>query len=51
MLENLPPVYDPYEVIEKLREMGILNSMVIFLRQELDRMQRVNNSDLIPKKI
>lgn len=47
MLENLPPVYDPFEVLEKLREMGILNSMVIFLRQELDRMQRVTHKVFI----
>lgn len=41
MLEKVPQLYDPFEVLEKLREMGILNSMVIFLRQELDRMQKV----------
>lgn len=41
MLDKLPPVYDPYEVIERLRGMGMLSSMVIFLRQELDRMQKV----------
>lgn len=41
MLDKLPPPYDPYEVLEKLRVMGITSSMVIFLRQELDRMQKV----------
>lgn len=44
MLGKLPPVYDEFEVKDKLREMGLLNSMVIFLRQELDRMQRVRFS-------
>lgn len=41
MLEKLPPLYDSYEVLAALRNMGILNSMVIFLRQEIDRMQKV----------
>lgn len=41
MLQKLPPVYDPFEMKEKLREMGLLNPMVIFLRQELDRMRMV----------
>lgn len=41
MLEKLPQIYDEFEVKEKLRDMGLLFSMVIFLRQELDRMQRV----------
>ncbi|KAG4073254.1 hypothetical protein HA402_008600 [Bradysia odoriphaga] len=41
MLEKLPPTYDPFEMRERLREMGPFNPMVIFLRQELDRMRVV----------
>lgn len=41
MLEKLPTVYDQFEVLATLRNMGLLNSMVIFLRQEIDRMQKV----------
>lgn len=41
MLDKLPQNYDPFEVLNALREMGILNPMVIFLRQEIDRMQKV----------
>ncbi|XP_072937033.1 dynein axonemal heavy chain 8 [Epargyreus clarus] len=41
MLEKVPPNFDPHEVKERLRYYGILNSMVIFLRQEIDRMQKV----------
>ncbi|XP_044272703.1 dynein axonemal heavy chain 8 [Tribolium madens] len=41
MLEKLPSNYDPYEVKERLRIMGILNPLNIFLRQEIDRMQKV----------
>lgn len=41
MLEKMPAIYDPFEMREKLREMGLLNPMVIFLRQELDRMRVV----------
>ncbi|KAI8438606.1 hypothetical protein MSG28_011048 [Choristoneura fumiferana] len=41
MLDKVPPNFDPHEVKERLRIMGALNSMVIFLRQELDRMQKV----------
>ncbi|XP_052742928.1 dynein axonemal heavy chain 8 [Bicyclus anynana] len=41
MLEKVPPNFDPHEVKERLRFYGILNSMVIFLRQEIDRMQKV----------
>ncbi|KAF2988285.1 hypothetical protein EK904_001939 [Melospiza melodia maxima] len=37
MLEKLPPDY----VKARLVKMGVLNSMNIFLRQEIDRMQRV----------
>ncbi|XP_047526251.1 dynein axonemal heavy chain 8 [Pieris napi] len=41
MLEKVPPNFDPHEVKERLRYYGMLNSMVIFLRQEIDRMQKV----------
>ncbi|KAM9382937.1 dynein axonemal heavy chain 8 [Phaethornis superciliosus] len=41
MLEKLPPDYIPHEVRAHLVKMGHLNSMNIFLRQEIDRMQKV----------
>ncbi|KAK5645861.1 hypothetical protein RI129_004325 [Pyrocoelia pectoralis] len=41
MLSKVPPDYDPFEVKERLRIMGILNPLNIFLRQEIDRMQSV----------
>ncbi|XP_026319440.1 dynein heavy chain 8, axonemal-like [Hyposmocoma kahamanoa] len=41
MLDKLPSNFDPVEVKERLRFYGQFHPMVIFLRQELDRMQKV----------
>ncbi|XP_072395911.1 dynein axonemal heavy chain 8 [Diabrotica undecimpunctata] len=41
MLLKLPNNYDPFEVKDRLKIMGQLNPLNIFLRQEIDRMQKV----------
>lgn len=41
MLDKVPPAYDPFAVKARLQMMGPLRSMCIFLRQEIDRIQKV----------
>ena len=41
MLDSLPLDYSPFEVRQRLAKIGALEPMNIFLKQEIDRMQRV----------
>lgn len=41
MLDKLPPAYIPHVIVERLGALGKLEPMVIFLGQEIDRMQKV----------
>lgn len=41
MLEKLPPNYKSHEVADRLKKMGQLQPLNIFLKQEIDRMQKV----------
>ncbi|XP_055849438.1 dynein axonemal heavy chain 8 [Episyrphus balteatus] len=41
MLSKMPMPYDLFEVKERLKAMGATSSMNIFLRQEIDRMQKI----------
>lgn len=41
MLGKLPPDFIPHEVRGRLKKMGAQNSLNIFLKQEIDRMQKV----------
>ena len=41
LLEKLPPNYVQHRIAERISEMGGLTPMNIFLRQEIDRMQKV----------
>ncbi len=41
LLSKCPPEYNPHEVKERLTKMGKEQPMNIFLRQEVDRMNRV----------
>lgn len=46
MLEKLPQAYVPHVIVERLSALGKLEPMVIFLGQEIDRMQKVCHSVL-----
>lgn len=47
MLLKVPVPYDPFAVKERLKIMGHLGSMNIFLRQEIDRIQKVSYYSII----
>lgn len=44
MLAKLPPDYDPFEVKDRLKVLGPTNPLTIFLRQEIDRIQKVTHA-------
>lgn len=41
MLNKIPQLYNAYDVKEALQKMGALQPLNIFLRQEIDRIQKV----------
>ncbi|BFZ18283.1 hypothetical protein BsWGS_21321 [Bradybaena similaris] len=41
MLSKLPPDYNPWDVKTQLKKMGQLQPLNIFLKQEIDRMQKI----------
>lgn len=51
MQSKAPLPYDMFEVKERLKLMGALSSLNIFLKQEIDRMQKVNSRAITVKFI
>lgn len=41
LLASLPPPYSPFSVFERLKALGSLRPIVIFLRQEVERISRL----------